>query len=1145
MNFRGCVVPVLLAGLSLLGSEAQAWDSVCHQWDDPTQPVAKLGTPHDRGCEGVAAAHGRWRDPVHYLDEHRVALQHAAQLAGLPDGILETVVLAVPTLGNKVDDGDGKKFPQLRPIPLDYSKVVARFERRGFSLDELAQLPDFSYSLADWAGGNERCPIPELATDPVFGNNQLCHQFKTHLGALNSSHFPPQSDRWYRYLHNLAKDRALDCQTMRSKAMAAFTDPMAAKAFDNRWHDIWRECEIETLAIEAVAQHYLQDSWSSGHMWQRWGSASLSDFPDVRSESSSEAARSWNSLPRAGRQLMLAEIVGIFAGTIHGSDPALYEASLESKLTPKILADPVCYPTDERIAYVQSSIAVPAAGDMHLHDVLGDPLSGQLFGLDSEALHDHYDSVLTSRKHTSSVALATQKAAMVNCSAAGLREVYDLLGDKSSFGSPTLGAAVSSAPLRPNDGCDSPRLNARALSLGIESQSWASRSYSTAKDHGGVLLDGVPKDIDARAFHSYDELRRVAQLLAIHQPGSTAAAELHWDRFDYVVDECEYVDVDACVSRRTVSYSEPPGDLVFFERDGADGIARNQRFAAAPGERPAPIADPPLPWGDPSAPGRLVDDSQEQVLAATFHRAHAPLWCARTDAGELKDLEDRTKSAAGDNKLALCQVCTEVVARHVRPPSGKSLCDALVAGSVVLDGDGDPSRVAERRCGCADNFALITDAGLSFLRVDNTGALESLSSSIPAGSLARDAVSATRRRIFVTNGEGDIVGFRWAGMSPPTAVEMDLTPSDPTTLRYRLGGNPQGIAFLQSLGKEWLLVVDNQTDTLSVFDLGTEADERFKLCSSMEVGRDPARVEGAYDIVIQGGTKAFVSLRGPTSTPGDAIAMIDVAELLSCDGINPVVTHVTGFGTGQGLGALSLSPDEKLLAAAGRFRTTCIDQIFDDATGASRSDTQVGCDQVSVLKISELTAGPLKPSARVSFGLSNGLTTRPLSNPYAVAWHPGGDLLAYGSFSGPGGWPRYADFTAAGGVALGTISAPAFPPMGQKNWSYKAPLDGYVGGEVVEFAVGGEILLVATWKGTSGGTLYGLPAARDADFWQRRNADPEIAIHSGPLLGAWYGGCRVTGRCPGGFCPANCPAGATDVVHTLSLGAGARKLLRL
>ena len=1132
------IAPGVALALAVVARDAQAWDSICNEYADPTRPVLQLGAPSGRGCEGMIAARGRWRDPVHWLDEHRVIFRHAVDRAGLPAALLETIVLAVPTLATMLDVGGGRQLPELWPRPLDDGAGIVRLERRGFALDELAQLPDFSYSLADWAGGNERCPVPDLADEAAaLGGPIPCHRFKTHMGALNASHFPPQSDRWFQWMHGLARSRADQCRATRAAAWTSFGDATAAAAFDARWTPIWRECEVEALALEAVAQHYLQDSWSSGHMWQRWGSSALAAFPPVSSRAMGIDRVRWNGVADDGRRLMIGEIIGLFVGTIHGSDAPQFEALQDSWLLPPTLADPVCYPLDATIGYGAGAATVAAAGDMHLHDVLGDPLASQLFGLAAEALHRHYLPALALVGHTDPTALATQRDAMMTCASGGAREVYDHLADPATFGATTFGAPTGAAPPPPGAGCAGPRLTAHAIAAGFENQLAASAKFRLAVFQGAVLTT-PPSDVDARAFRDYDEARRVSELFAKYAPTSTAPAELSWTDFGYDEEICTPSVPDGTCVYGVQRRVEPAGELRFFD------VGRNQEYATAAGVAPATYADPPLPWGDPQQPQALVNDSPEQVLASTFHRAHAPLWCARTDAAELTAFQDRARTAPPAARPDACRVCTEVVARHVRPGVGaKSLCEVLQPGSVVIAGDGDATRVAESRCGCADTVAAIADDGLHFVRVEPTGAITAGNGPYPTGTLTRDATSASRNRIFVTTGQGDIVGFRWAGVAAPAAVELDLTPTDPATTRFRIGGDPRGVAFVQSLGKDWLLVVDNASDLLRVYDLGDENLEKFQLCSTVDVGRDPARVEGTWDLVVKAdGSRAWLSIRGGIATPGDAIAMIDLLGLFTCDGQNPPVSHVTTFGGGQGLGAMALSPDQQYLAVAARLRNLCLDRVFTTPIGDVIVDTQVGCDLVYVLRVAQLLPGPLNAAAPVSFGLRTSLPTRPVSYPYAVAWRPDGSAVAYGSFLGLSPWPLYANMNATGAIALGTLAAPSFPsPSGPLHWSYNAPVGGSIAGETVEFTRDGGSIVA----GALDGKLYTFPASPTHDFWQNRDSDPETQLHAGAILRSWYGGCRTNGACPGGFCPLNCPAGAADAVKVLVVGSPVRKLLRL
>jgi hypothetical protein len=83
------------------------------------------------------------------------------------------------------------------------------------------------------------------------------------------------------------------------------------------------ECEREALVYEMFAQHFLQDAWSSGHMWHRWGRSEPSFFNyylkdahgfkwDVDRDNVPEANR-------PGRRAVIAGITASFVGMVHGT----------------------------------------------------------------------------------------------------------------------------------------------------------------------------------------------------------------------------------------------------------------------------------------------------------------------------------------------------------------------------------------------------------------------------------------------------------------------------------------------------------------------------------------------------------------------------------------------------------------------------------------------------------------------------------------------------------------------------------------------------------------------------------------------------------------------------------------------------------
>lgn len=83
------------------------------------------------------------------------------------------------------------------------------------------------------------------------------------MGAVNANHFPPQSDTWFDHYHGLAMQRAAGCAATRKGIWSA--EPANRRAAtDARLLNVFKACEVEALAYEAVAQHFLQDSWSAG-----------------------------------------------------------------------------------------------------------------------------------------------------------------------------------------------------------------------------------------------------------------------------------------------------------------------------------------------------------------------------------------------------------------------------------------------------------------------------------------------------------------------------------------------------------------------------------------------------------------------------------------------------------------------------------------------------------------------------------------------------------------------------------------------------------------------------------------------------------------------------------------------------------------
>jgi hypothetical protein len=206
----------------------------------------------------------------------------AATKAKLPSKLNADFVLRSYSSGPPIMDGAAEYEPQT-PVLLLPDRSVTRTVR----VAEFTQLPDFSFSLWDWATGNEQCPLDDDLQP------QACHDYNAHHGPLNTSHFLPQARNFWAQYHALAIDRMEECGVL--------YDALAYDGNPARFRRELLACEKEAMVLEAVGQHFLQDAWSSGHMWERWGGPERSDYP-------SDSA---------------AVLIGAFSGSIHGATALL------------------------------------------------------------------------------------------------------------------------------------------------------------------------------------------------------------------------------------------------------------------------------------------------------------------------------------------------------------------------------------------------------------------------------------------------------------------------------------------------------------------------------------------------------------------------------------------------------------------------------------------------------------------------------------------------------------------------------------------------------------------------------------------------------------------------------------------------------
>lgn len=254
-----------------------------------------------------------------------------------------------------------------------------------------AGLPDYSYGMYDWINKNKTCPSFQEEE-----YTSRCHEFFGWLGALNSVHFGTQAQNMYAHYHRNAL--ALAEKTAKLRASMSEAEREAHRS-------MLLEAELEALAYEGYAQHFLQDRWAIGHMWERWGSP---DTEQIKKE--------------LGEHI----IIGALAGTIHGAEAVVKEYKVAGGVL--MQADPLSSPlpgsvfdTSEKstaipMEYIHVERAespVPGIGDERFQDALDRNFSLSKY----DALRS--DQILN---------VHTQLNSFLRCAGAGWAETIRALG---------------------------------------------------------------------------------------------------------------------------------------------------------------------------------------------------------------------------------------------------------------------------------------------------------------------------------------------------------------------------------------------------------------------------------------------------------------------------------------------------------------------------------------------------------------------------------------------------------------------------------------------------------------------------------------------------------------------------------------------
>ena len=576
-----CVTNCLIVSLAL------GWTSGLERTPGPEQ-AKKVLMPGDAG-QG------------NHPNEHGTLLQEAMSRGGIPLSLGTDVF----TLQSFVDGG--------LLVPSQLAEVTGLVERP-FNIAGFAGQPDHSHSVWDWATGNETCPAGARP-----GSARFCHAFSSHLGIVNANHFPPQSQITYQHYHTIALNRANECSQLYSRLENAQIGPPLVSPIYPLLIDSISECEQEALLFEAFGQHFLQDAWAIGHMWQRWGTADFTSLPNASSDPNHAAA--------------VGILVGMEAGMLHGAESVL----------PLGVQDDLSSSTN---AFIQARhrLAQPwrGTGDIHAGELLNDGL------------------------------FQDQEAGFLECSAVGIRAVYEATAQvNGSLGPLTPDQFVPGQPVESSQVssqlCFGQRVTAEAIRDGFglstvvgNNAVGSEYAFDLAQDDASVVIS--------------DELRR--QWRAEHR---RLRIRIRAETDPFFISTGTIDPTSTTMSRGGAGFESFMG--VLHNGDIANNILAPFLDPILQVGQPWPLATDD-PADSSKSPG-WSEVRPTRAVARLFSKAHMDSWCKDDEANPyvLRDSYFVARGSAAPSAPVKLEVCHEFAKRHVRLGSTLSACDIATGGT--------------------------------------------------------------------------------------------------------------------------------------------------------------------------------------------------------------------------------------------------------------------------------------------------------------------------------------------------------------------------------------------------------------------------------------------------------------------------------
>jgi hypothetical protein len=590
---------------------------------------------------------------------------------------------------------------------------------RQAALSDLAELPDASYSFSDYLMGNEHC-LPQNIDRATQDDILACHKYNSHIAIVNSTHFAPQNQHLYWVYHELARERALRCKTT-AAALASSPPPWLTPDAASTYV---KQCELEALSLQSVAAHYMADAWSSGHMWQRWGSPV---FPPTRNAQ------------------IEAVLTGMVSGLIHGWRSVAREHGLISPLQHDQLCMPGSFTNDppRLVQFVQPShgnLPQNGGGDLYLLPCTASqppttPAPGWAVAPGTLDIASQTTGVDDGQRP-----LSAQYQRMMTCISHGYAEVYDDGPQTSGPRIPLATALDSVIGNSIDNACFDARVTGASMLLGagINQESFRNTTFwsrvgisvdstpfiaGLGGDPGvlgkvGVALATIGTAPFGRAFAA--ELVRLWDALMEAQANEAnngpLAADLPGAKLATFHGSPRNADSVGLIDTEQVGYIEPhaanppdpstPAATVAQAWKGNAHSGSCTRSKSDVGDGTCPdgfYCDRAVVLGQESPHGGCV--RHETAILRAYRDGEVAAWCGDDTSFDLDAARSACAGADASHKEDTCAACVDAVAVHLRNAGDafdyaqrreyvfgdpRSICDILKDGKALVNASFDP-----------------------------------------------------------------------------------------------------------------------------------------------------------------------------------------------------------------------------------------------------------------------------------------------------------------------------------------------------------------------------------------------------------------------------------------------------------------------